>query len=244
MKYAVISDIHGNVFALKKTLELLSQENVSKIICLGDAIGIGTRSEECVQLLKQYEDKLIYVRGNHEDRCIFGVPDYIHNGQHKMTEEDLRQESWIKEHLSKESIDFISKLPQETSITLEGIKIAVTHYPSDENMEYREFNLFPSIPELIEYFKKYDADIYLYGHTHTPKANLSQEGKWYINPGTLGTTDFGDYGTYGIITIDGQNISYVQKAFYYDLKAALDDFEIMNPPRKDHMRDKFFGYKR
>ena len=92
-------------------------------------------------------------------------------------------------------------------------------------------------------FDRYGATINLYGHTHESRVRVTDE-KIYINPGTLGTTDFRDYGTYGILTLDNGKYSYVQRSFTYDLRAALDDFEIMNPPKKDHMRDKFFGLKR
>ena len=244
MKYAIISDIHGNIFALKSALELIEKENVSKIICLGDMIGIGTRSDDCVKLLKSYGDKFICVRGNHEDGFLFGVPEYIHNGQHKMTEEDMKQENWIKDHISEESKAFIETLEQEIVVELEGHRFAVTHYPSKDNLEYGKFLYYPSKEEFHMLFDKYNCDINLYGHTHSSRVKKDDDGRIFINPGTLGTTDFKDYGTFGILTIDGKNLSYVERAFFYDLKAALNDFDVVNSPKKDHMRDKFFGYKR
>ena len=245
MKYAVISDIHGNIIALKKALELINQENVDKIICLGDIIGIGTRSDDCVKLLLEYKDKLICVRGNHEERFLFGVPEFIHEGAHKMTEIDIAQEHWIRDHMTEESKKFLETLQPELITELDDIKCAITHYPLDENMDYRHFIDAPAMENLFEYFKKYDAKINFYGHTHIERVKVAMNGTWFINPGTLGTTDFKNYGTYGILQIDkNKNISFVIKAFNYDLKSALDDFDTMNPPRKDHFRDKFFGYKR
>lgn len=244
MKYAIISDIHGNNIALQEALKQIDEENVAKIICLGDIIGIGVRSEECVKMIKKYGDRFIGVMGNHEDRILHGIPDYIHNGQHKMTEEDFAQEYWVRDNISQESKDFLEKLPQEQVVELENVRFALTHYPLDENMEYKKFLYYPSKEEFEELFSKYDARVNLFGHTHTGRVRETSDGRWYINPGTLGTTDFKDYGTYGILTIDDGKISYVEKGFHYDLKAYLDDFEVMNPPKKDHMRDKFFGYKR
>lgn len=244
MKYAIISDIHGNNIALKEALKIIEKENVAKIICLGDIVGIGVRSDECVKILKSYGDKFIGVIGNHEDRILHGIPEYIHDGQHKMTEEDIKQELWIRDNLSDESKDFLNSLLKEQVIELEGIKVSVTHYPSDENMNYCEFNYYPSKENFIEMFKKYDSRINLFGHTHIGRVRETSDGKWYINPGTLGTTDYKDYGTFGILSIDNGKISYVEKAFYYDLKSYLNDFDVMNPPKKDHMRDKFFGFKR
>jgi putative phosphoesterase len=245
MKYAVISDIHGNIFALKRALDLIDQENVDKIICLGDIIGIGTRSDECVKLLFSYEEKLICVKGNHEDRFLYGVPEYIHEGKYKMTEEDISQEHWIRDHISDESKKYLEKLKSELVIELDGVKCAITHYPLDDNMNYEHFIDAPQMEDLFEFFKKYNATINFYGHTHNERIKVAKDGTWFINPGTLGTTDFKNFGTYGILQIDdNKNIAFVTKAFNYDLKAALDDFDVMNPPRKNHFRDKFFGYKR
>ena len=243
MKYAIISDIHGNIFAFKKAMELIEQENVDKIICLGDVIGIGTRSDDCVKLIEKYNDRLIYVRGNHEDRFLFGVPEYIHNGEYKMKPDDIEQEHWIRDGISNESRAYLETIPKEMVTDLEGIEVAVTHYPLKNETDYEDFYSYPRRDELKRIFEKYDAKINLFGHTHIPLTTI-HEGKWYINPGTLGTTDHRDYGTYGILTINNGEIFYVEKSFYYDLKSALDDFDVTNPPKKDHFRDKFFGYKR
>ncbi len=243
MKYAIISDIHGNRFALEKALELIEKENVEKILCLGDIVGIGTRSDDCVKMIMALGDKLICVRGNHEERCLFGVPEYIHDGLHKMSTEDIAQEHWISDHVSEESKAFLRELPAERIIELEGIKIAMTHYPLKEDGTYNTFYHYASKDELVELFKRYDATINLFGHTHISRVRVDDD-KIYVNPGTLGTTDFKDYGTYGILSINDGKYSYVEKSFTYDLQSALDDYDIMNPPKKDHMRDKFFGYKR
>jgi len=246
MKYAIISDIHGNIIALKEAMKLIEAENVEKIICLGDIVGIGTRSEDCVKFLMNYKDKLISVRGNHEDRCLFGVPEYIHDGKHKMSEEDMAQEHWIQDHISDESKDFLRNLPQEICTEIEGLKFVITHYPSKEDMNYQWFSYFPVKEELLELFAKYgEADIYLFGHTHEIRIRETHEGKWFINPGTLGTAFHRDFGTFGILTIDeNKKIYYKEKSFTYDLDAYMNDYEVMNPPRKDHMRDQFFGYRK
>ena len=52
MRIAVISDIHGNLEALKKALKIISKKKVEKIICLGDIVGYGVDSKECYEILK------------------------------------------------------------------------------------------------------------------------------------------------------------------------------------------------
>lgn len=62
MRIAIISDIHGNLEALEKTLKDIRKRNVDKIICLGDIIAKGVHSKECIRLVKENCD--IVLQGN------------------------------------------------------------------------------------------------------------------------------------------------------------------------------------
>lgn len=52
MKIAIISDIHGNLEALKATLKDIEKRKVDKIICLGDIIVKGVHPKECISLIR------------------------------------------------------------------------------------------------------------------------------------------------------------------------------------------------
>ncbi|MCI8410947.1 MAG: metallophosphoesterase [Clostridia bacterium] len=52
MKIAIISDIHGNLEALKATINDIEKRNVDKIICLGDTIAKGIHPKECIEIVK------------------------------------------------------------------------------------------------------------------------------------------------------------------------------------------------
>jgi len=60
MRIAVISDIHGNLEALKKALKIISKQKVEKIICLGDIVGYGVDSKECYEILNMKRCILIW----------------------------------------------------------------------------------------------------------------------------------------------------------------------------------------
>lgn len=62
IKIAVISDLHGNLEALKKVLEDIKNRNVNKIICLGDIIAKGSHPNECIDLVRK--NCFIILRGN------------------------------------------------------------------------------------------------------------------------------------------------------------------------------------
>ncbi len=72
MKYLVASDIHGSLYYAKKVVELAKEENVDKIILLGDLYYHGPRNPlpleynpmEVSILFNSIKDRLLCVRGN------------------------------------------------------------------------------------------------------------------------------------------------------------------------------------
>jgi len=64
MKYAIISDIHGNLPAFKRAVADAKKRKCQKIICLGDLTGYGKQSKECVDFAMSHVD--ICLMGNHD----------------------------------------------------------------------------------------------------------------------------------------------------------------------------------
>lgn len=64
MKYAVLSDIHGNLPAL--TAVLADVPNVDGYISLGDVVNYGPWSNECIAALRKLKST-IFIMGNHEE---------------------------------------------------------------------------------------------------------------------------------------------------------------------------------
>ena len=64
MRIAVVSDIHGNLEALKQVLADIDQSGVDSVVCLGDNIGYGPESEGVVNLIRKRN--IPSVMGNHE----------------------------------------------------------------------------------------------------------------------------------------------------------------------------------
>jgi predicted phosphodiesterase len=71
MRVAVLSDIHGNWFALLSVLNDALQEDVDQVWCLGDVAGYGPYSLECYEELRDLERRWhislgAWVAGNHD----------------------------------------------------------------------------------------------------------------------------------------------------------------------------------
>ena len=64
MKFAVISDIHGNLEALNTVLIYLKTQKIDQIFCLGDVVGYGPYPVECLEKIQK--ECQVWVLGNHD----------------------------------------------------------------------------------------------------------------------------------------------------------------------------------
>lgn len=71
VRYAILSDIHGNLEALEAVYAELEPDD--QVLCLGDVVGYGPNPNECVRLLRERNARCVL--GNHDVAAIdnFGV---------------------------------------------------------------------------------------------------------------------------------------------------------------------------
>lgn len=222
IKVGIITDIHSNVQALGAVLKEFDRIEVEKIICCGDIIGIGPNPEETVQMLMKRKHSLIAVRGNHEKYLIEGLPREVHEDKRKMSSEEIKNHEWNHNKLSEESKNFIIELPKTRSFEIENKKIYVVHYPYDEIGNYKKIIKRPTIGENQEMFKEIDADIFLYGHTHTISIN-SNDDKWYINTGAVGCIIDNYMANAGILSINNGKVDFQCLNIKYDINKTIEE---------------------
>jgi hypothetical protein len=115
-KIALLSDIHGNLQALKAVLQECGPLGVTRVACLGDVVGYGADSTACVRILRRIHAPMIM--GNHEWATLLlkrGITTHLPSGwqssgygaglQHSvntLTEEDMAwlssARSWLDLH--------------------------------------------------------------------------------------------------------------------------------------------------
>ena len=240
MKIGIITDVHSNIIALNTVLNEFEKIKVDKIICCGDVIGIGPNPEETIQALIKRKDILLAVRGNHEQYLLKGLPKNVHDDGRTMSLEEIDNHEWTHSKLSENSKNFISQFKISNIIEIEGKKIYINHYPSNENGIYKKHIKKPTIKQNEEMFSEIDADIYIYGHTHTTSIN-NKNNKWYINSGSLGCPIKSNIANAGILEINKNEICYKQLKIEYNINEVIKEIERLRFPFYKGILKIFYG---
>ena len=157
MNIGIISDIHGDLAALKTVLERFDKfHKVDRVLCAGDLVGRGPEPDEVVTLIR--ERKIPTVRGNH-DEWFYG--------------------------LSPENTAFLKALPLDWQGEFEGRGIFMCHGKPGNNIWglYRDHISDTLLNMMLD---SLDVDVLITGHTHLPMCIRVQHG-FVINPGSLYT---------------------------------------------------------
>lgn len=181
-KIAIISDIHGNLEALKVVLKDIKERKIEKIFCLGDIVAKGTHQEECVNLIK--ENCEIVLKGNCDDYFTSEVE------RETKPEIELKRIDWIDSKLSNESKKYLRNLPYSFEFYLSGRLVRLFHATPEKingfigNIDTigRLYSLFLPSENTLSNEK---ADIIVYGHIHTPFIQRIYN-RTIINSGSVG----------------------------------------------------------
>ncbi len=64
MRYGIFSDIHSNLEALGRVIQVYQKEEIDEYLCLGDVVGYAADPKECVRLVKKLSR--VTIAGNHD----------------------------------------------------------------------------------------------------------------------------------------------------------------------------------
>lgn len=135
MKIAVLSDIHGNLPALKAVVEHVDKWQPDIVVVNGDIVNRGPRSRDCFLLLqeRQQRDNWILLRGNHEDYVLdCGRPDCATDGPAYEVE---RFAHWAYQQLNGE-IRELAALPEQFEWTApDGRLLRIVHASMQNNRD-------------------------------------------------------------------------------------------------------------
>ena len=126
MKYAVISDIHGNYPALQAVLEDAKKQGISHYIFAGDYCISGPWPDQCIAAIREIPEKHV-IRGNEEKY----LENLIGKDQSLWTDGQMQVSYWCYRNVSRENLDYLLELPHRLDFECNGVKIHMAHSSVD-----------------------------------------------------------------------------------------------------------------
>jgi predicted phosphodiesterase len=146
-KYAIVSDIHGNLESFQRALALVGDGH--DILCLGDTVGYGPNPNECVRLIR--ERAAHAVLGNHDLAAIEGYGVEYFNDAAKAAM------AWTRTVLDEDNRAYLNTLSYELRfpefLLVHGAPVDYFQYILDKRTAAKAFATT-------------DAPIIFIGHTH------------------------------------------------------------------------------
>jgi putative phosphoesterase len=223
MKIAVMSDIHGNSWALEKVLQDMDRRQPDIIFNLGDSLYGPLDPYSTYEMLRSRE--IVHVSGN-EDRLIM---DFL-NGK---TENELL--GHMSDHFSKSVFEWLESLPQSV-IFRDRYFLCHGTPASDSEYLLEEVNKtgieIRSADKLYQILYDIQQEIVFCGHSHRPGI-VKAASHLIINPGSVGLQSFDDdfpckhnienhspHARYCIVEINDSDIKTEQIMISYDFEKA------------------------
>lgn len=217
MRYAILSDIHGNLEAFEAVLKDLTGKDIQKLIFLGDIVGYGPNPEECIALLREKFD--VMIAGNH-DWAVTGkseIKAFNSVARHAI--------EWTIALLRPDDKKFLTELPLQKEE--EGLTFVHASPLNPQDWVY----VF-SEHEALRNLRAVKNDLCFVGHSHIPSVfmlnefgelffpkNLTEivlEGKirFLINVGSVGQPrDGSSLASYGILDME-KRVFYIRRVRY------------------------------
>ena len=237
VRYLLLSDIHSNLEALEKCLEL-SAGRYDRAVCLGDLVGYGPDPNAVISCARRLTD--VIIRGNHDKACA-GLSDA----------EDFNALAkfatlWTRQELTPDNLDFLRKLPSGPRL-MEGFELV--HGSETDEDEY-----IVSATQALPALRRLTVQLAFFGHTHhqggfvlhpagrfenvqcfaetdgqTLVLRVENGGRYLINPGSVGQPRDGDWrAAFAIYDDQSREIEYYRTA--YDLPATQKKMGKANLP--------------
>lgn len=155
MHFAVISDVHANLEALKSVLAEIDKRGIKEIYFIGDAVGYGPDPNECVEILKNRCKVLL--AGNH-DWAVLGLTDVSYfNDYARLAVE------WTKDVLTEDNKNILRNF--ELIFNDKGKDSFFVH---STPFRPEEWNYLLSLKDAEIAFFSFENKFCFLGHSHCP----------------------------------------------------------------------------
>jgi predicted phosphodiesterase len=235
MRYAIISDIHSNLEALRAVLEKISSLKIDTSFCLGDIVGYNANPNECIEIVRS--EGIRCILGNHDSRAAgLEEPDDFNPLAAKAV-------LWTRDQLTEENKKYLRNLPRELQVD----DLVIVHGSIHDTDRY-----ILSRSDILDNFQCLrelpgSPRIGLFGHTHVKMAlvqarsmvsmeyadvlNIYDDRLYLINPGSVGQPRDGDpRAAFAVYDSNDHTVTFYRVD--YDIKSCQDKIIMAGlPPR-------------
>jgi predicted phosphodiesterase len=226
MRYALISDIHGNLPALEAVLaEIAARQDVAATYHLGDLVGYGPWPNEVAERLAA--TGIAGVAGNYDSTVAAG---YKHCG---CKYEDPHQEqlshrsyAWTRQHITDTTRAYLGSLPFRIDIRplgghLPGPTLTLVHGNHALNTVYVHDTRSESfLSGMATSLGARAGDTACFGHTHIPWHRVVDDVH-FVNTGSVGRPRDGDWRAgYALVDVSSNGVGVEIVRVEYDVEAA------------------------
>jgi putative phosphoesterase len=229
-KFVILSDIHSNIYALRKFLDYIEEIDPKYILNCGDFLQKGPNPKEVYDIVMN-DRRFINILGNND-------LELIERGLRSFKENDIKHQNWVIEQLGISRVEKLMELPQKRLITIGGKKFLMTHSRLNSTTELPLIFQGKPIEEYVLDYEE-DCDYVLIGHTHYQSFTSYWKGKTILNPGSLGISKDSTI-NFIIANIHEDEIGFEFKKIKYDSKLAIDDLMKLEVPDYEHIIKFFF----
>jgi predicted phosphodiesterase len=241
MRIAVISDIHGNRFALDVALNDIRAKSVERIVCLGDTVQGGAQPAETVEKLREL--KCPVVMGNADAWLLSENADTAE----PTTAEQHEVRAWTLSKLSSSDLRFLNIYRPTVEMALGNDERLLCFHGSPKS--YDDV-LLPGTPQDTwdRLLGPFAPAIMTGGHTHTQQVRRVGDG-FFFNPGSIGVAYNGllpedrfhtdAWAEYAILSQDRGRLGVEFRRIPYDVERLIRIIRRSGRPHADRMIDAY-----
>ncbi len=225
VKIALISDIHGNLAALKAVLADAAQFKVDRVACLGDCATLGPKPCEVLAVLREVASPLIL--GNHDEFLL--DPSLLQTYTHAPV--IVASVAWCRRQLHDTDLTWLASMVRQETISLgdQGNLLLFHGSPTSPMQDILASHTDAEVDALIG---EADATLIACGHTHLQMVR-QHRGRLIVNPGSVGMPfvayvqgrepELMAHAEYGIVQADSGGVSVTLRRVPVDPRLALAD---------------------
>jgi predicted phosphodiesterase len=214
VRLAIISDIHANLEALTRAIEVIDTEHVDDIVCLGDIVGYGANPNECLDIVRARCSTILL--GNHDAAAV----DLSVANQFTLNAQ--LSAIWTFGMLTEENKTYLRSLGPTEARGEVLLAHASPFEPGEWHYVISEF-------DIREAFRAFTEKICFIGHSHIPvifaergkTTTITRSERFIVNVGSIGQPRDGNPNlSFGIFDTDSWAYRNVRIAYPVETAAT------------------------